>query len=152
MKTIYVLAKICIFERQHVMFESEYWHQTFRRIQFWHFSEGGCLARSAPKCAPAGTRSGKRWTPWTPAAWTPLEGSFPAVSKPNFANKYAIERSWRDLYNALLCIALQSQFFVKILPNIFLNFAKFSRLIDLTECLKKVAVVFCKIIAFLIYN
>ena len=41
------------------------------------------------------------------------KGSFSAVSKPNFASKYAFESSRRDLHNALLCTALQSQFFVK---------------------------------------
>ena len=37
-----------------------------------------------------------------------LEGSFSAVSKRNFARKYAVESSRRDLHNALLCTALQS--------------------------------------------
>ena len=31
-------------------------------------------------------------------------------SKPNFATKYALESSRRELHNALLCTALQSQF------------------------------------------
>ena len=35
-----------------------------------------------------------------------LQGSFSAVSKPNFARKYAFESSRRDLHNALLCTAL----------------------------------------------
>ena len=48
-----------------------------------------------------------------------LEGSFSAVSKPNFASKYAFESSRRDLHNALLCTALQSHFFVKNLPSLF---------------------------------
>ena len=43
-----------------------------------------------------------------------LEGSFSAVSKPNFASKYAFESSRRDLHNALLCTALKSHFFQKI--------------------------------------
>ena len=34
-----------------------------------------------------------------------LQGSFSAVSKPNFASKYAFESSRRDLHNALLCTA-----------------------------------------------
>ena len=34
-----------------------------------------------------------------------------AVSKADFASKYAFESSRRDLHNALLCTALQSQFF-----------------------------------------
>ena len=37
-----------------------------------------------------------------------LKGSFSAVSKPNFASKYALESSRRDLHNALLCTALKS--------------------------------------------
>ena len=37
-----------------------------------------------------------------------LQGSFSAVSKPNFATKYALESSRRDLHNALLCTALES--------------------------------------------
>ena len=44
-----------------------------------------------------------------------LKGSFSAVSKPNFASKYALESSRRDLQNAVLCTALQSQFFVEFL-------------------------------------
>ena len=35
-----------------------------------------------------------------------LQGSFSAVSKPNFASKYSLESSRRDLHNALLCTAL----------------------------------------------
>ena len=40
-----------------------------------------------------------------------LQGSFSAVSKPNFARKYAFESSRRDLHNALLCTALKSHLF-----------------------------------------
>ena len=40
-----------------------------------------------------------------------LQGSFSAVSKPNFASKYSLESSRRDLHNALLCTALESQNF-----------------------------------------
>ena len=46
-----------------------------------------------------------------PAAEETLQGSFPAVSKRNFASKYAFESSRRDLHNALLCTALKSHFF-----------------------------------------
>ena len=47
-----------------------------------------------------------------------LDGSFSAVSKPNFASKYAFESSRRDLHiNALLCTTLQSQFVVKHLQK-----------------------------------
>ena len=54
-----------------------------------------------------------------------LKGSFSAVSKPKFASKYALERSLRDLHNALLCTALHSQCFGKmfqfflLLPNFY---------------------------------
>ena len=34
------------------------------------------------------------------------KGSFSAVSKPNFASKYALESYRRDLHNALLCTVL----------------------------------------------
>ena len=37
-----------------------------------------------------------------------LKGSFSAVSKPNFASKYSLESSRRDLHNALLCTVLES--------------------------------------------
>ena len=40
-----------------------------------------------------------------------LQGSCSAVSKPNFASKYSLESSRRDLHNALLCTVLESQFF-----------------------------------------
>ena len=44
-----------------------------------------------------------------------LAGSFSAVSKRNFARRYALESSRRDLHNALLCTALKSHFFLKML-------------------------------------
>ena len=37
-----------------------------------------------------------------------LQGSFSAVSTPIFASKYSLESSRRDLHNALLCTALES--------------------------------------------
>ena len=37
-----------------------------------------------------------------------LKGSFSAVSKQNFASKYSLESSRRDLQNALLCTVLES--------------------------------------------
>ena len=40
-----------------------------------------------------------------------LGGSLSAVSKPNFARKYSLESSRRDLHHALLCTVLQSQNF-----------------------------------------
>ena len=38
-----------------------------------------------------------------------LGGSFSAVSRPNFARKYAFESSRRDLQNALLCTVVESE-------------------------------------------
>ena len=35
-----------------------------------------------------------------------FQGSFSAVSKPNFASKFSLESSRRDLHNALLCTVL----------------------------------------------
>ena len=53
---------------------------------------------TAPMQGPRGLRSiGQTW-----------QGSFSAVSKPNFARKYALESSCRDLHNALRSTALQS--------------------------------------------
>ena len=40
-----------------------------------------------------------------------LEGSLSAVSKPNFASKYMLESSRRDLHNALFCTVLKAQTF-----------------------------------------
>ena len=40
-----------------------------------------------------------------------FQASFSAVSKPNFASKYSLESSRRDLHNPLLCTALKAQFF-----------------------------------------
>ena len=42
-----------------------------------------------------------------------LKGSFSVVSKPNFASKYALESSRRDLQNALLCTVLVESVWVK---------------------------------------
>ena len=60
-----------------------------------------------------------------------LKGPFSAVSKPNFASKYALESSRRDLHNALLCTVLNAQNFrqksLKILLIFSPNFAKFDK-------------------------
>ena len=66
-----------------------------------------------------------------------LQGSFSAVSKTNFAIKYAFESSRRDLHNALLCTALKTHFFLKFasfFKKKFANFAEFCRFIFLTKC------------------
>ena len=54
-----------------------------------------------------------------------LQGSFSAVSKPNFASKYSLESSRRDLHDALLCTALKSHFFKNLL-EFFQILRKFS--------------------------
>ena len=58
-----------------------------------------------------------------------LQDSFSAVSKRNFASKYAFESSRRDLHNALLRTALRSHFSKNLLDfaKSLLNFAKFSK-------------------------
>ena len=48
-----------------------------------------------------------------------LQGSFSAVSKPNFASKHSLESSCRDLHNALLCTVFQSQNFSQKLSTFF---------------------------------
>ncbi len=53
-----------------------------------------------------------------------LQGSFSAVSKPNFAS--TCESSRRDLHDVLLCTVLRSQFFNQKFANVFLFFPKFS--------------------------
>ena len=62
----------------------------------------GLLVRASPGWAAAPRGIGQT-----------LQGSVSAVSKPIFASKHAFESSRRDLHNALLCTALQSQFFAK---------------------------------------
>ena len=73
------------------------------RLRSYEFTPMMSTQRSA---SPESVPIGQTW-----------QGSFSAVSKPNFASKNAFESSRRDLRNALLCAALQSQFFVKILPE-----------------------------------
>ena len=50
-----------------------------------------------------------------------LQGSFSAVLKRNFASKYSLESSRRDLHNALLCTAQKSHFLLKIARNLQKN-------------------------------
>ena len=53
-------------------------------------------------------------------SWQTLQGSFSAISKQNFASKYAFESSCRDLHNAPLCTALRSQFFPPLVGVVLL--------------------------------
>ena len=73
-----------------------------------------------------------------------LEGSFAAVSKPNFATKYAFESSRRDLHSALLCTALQSQLLSKkcLFESFSLHSEKFS---IKNEKISKIALAFFEI-------
>ena len=64
------------------------------RALHWRSSRAATM-RNAERCL----------SPWAGRLGPTLEGSFSAVSKPNFARKYAFEGSRRDLHNALLCIA-----------------------------------------------
>ena len=67
-----------------------------------------CRARR-PESADEAARGHRR-----EGASRPLKGSFSALAKPNFARKYALEISRRDLHNALLRTALKSHFFLKV--------------------------------------
>ena len=66
-------------------------------------------------------------------------GSFSAVSKQNFARKYAFESSRRDLHNALLCTALKSHFFLKITRRF-----KFAKICKIFRNVAKSFAEFCK--------
>ena len=61
-----------------------------------------------------------------------LKGSFSAVSKPNFASKYALESSRRDLQNALLCTVLVGSVWVK----------KYTKINILVESVSKIKFLF----------
>ena len=96
-------------------------HEKLRQtlLNFWQISPPLRAARPtrlSPRPAPA--HRGMRQT---------LQDSFSAVSKPNFASKYAFESSRRDLHNALLCTAPKSHFFKKLVEFSFNlpTFAKF---------------------------
>ena len=56
-----------------------------------------------------------------------LRGSFSAVSKPNFASKYSLESSWRDLQDLHAFAPLRPQYFSKFSSN-FLAFSKLDML------------------------
>ena len=94
-----------------------------------------CEARGEP-AAPAGCAP--EWMQRT------LEGSFSAVSKPNFASKYAFESSRRDLHKALLCTALKShQSLIKQILREFCqksakHFSNFNEEIEIRERCKGV--------------
>ena len=77
-----------------------------RPFTIWETNEGsGPAGVFMPKPPQASVRRAAP-APRAPAHFAmrqTLEDSFSAVSKPKFASKYALERSRRDLQNALLC-------------------------------------------------
>ena len=125
----YLLAKIGFNTAENEPFKLEVSQVAAHRVPRW-------LRICLRECRPA--RSARSIADRT------LQGSFSAVSKPNFARKYAFESSHRDLHNALLCTALQSQNFVKI-AKLFVKVAKFSKL----AIFLKISQNFGKILAFL---
>ena len=91
--------------------------------------DGADEVRHGPRTRPRGSRA--------LCIGQTLQGSFSAVSKPNFASKYAFESSRRDLRNALLCTALQSHFVLNFAKEKALNFAKFSNFSKMSEHFRK---------------
>ena len=93
--------------------------------------------------ASAAKRSGTRYASGDRASChgirQTLEGSFSAVSKPNFASKYAFESSRRDLHNALLCTAPKSHFFQKKISRICQNLRKVSEILRNSQFFKPVS-------------
>ena len=71
------------------------------------------LRLARPRHGPRGRAEPSQRSPRRAVRQT-LQGSFSAVSKPNFVSKDSLESSRRDLHNALLCTDLQSQFFVNL--------------------------------------
>ena len=90
------------------MFYSEYTMVTYKL--FSAFVERTAVGAGAAPVVLAGALELR-----TPGMRQTLQGSFSAVSKPNFARKYALESSSRDLHDALLCTVLNALFFQKSL-------------------------------------
>ena len=80
------------------------------RVDFALQDRGGLLSQGTSVFTGAQECPEKGWASKLRAALRgvgqTLQGSFSAVSKPNFARIYAFESSRRDLHNALLCTAL----------------------------------------------
>ena len=53
-----------------------------------------------------------------------LQGSFSSASTPNFARKYSLESSWRDLQDLHAFAPLRPQYFRKKSSNVFAFFGK----------------------------
>ena len=95
--------------------------QRARRISEVLLCDGG-VREVAPR-----KRGVERWMRRT------LRGSFSAVSKRNFAGKYALESSRRDLHNALFCTALKSHFFLQNCSTFAKNRDFFHNLLNFVE-------------------
>ena len=80
-----------------------------------------CPAGPRPACAGGSGRGAPQLAALLSVMRQTLQGSFSAVSKRNFARKYALESSGRDLHNALVCTALKSHFLKKMLENLFVK-------------------------------
>ena len=82
--------------------------------QVFHFEDSDVLSFAKNElgwACPAHTGQRRQTSGSCPPGNRALQGSFSAVSKRNFASKYAFESSRRDLHNALLCTALKSHLF-----------------------------------------
>ena len=86
--------------------------------------------RRGPAAPGAPPRPRERWRPTRQT----LERSFSAVSKRNFASKYALENSRRDLQNTILCTVLEAN--PKKRGKSFAPFSKLNFLFEhlLTNC------------------
>ena len=99
---------------------------------------GACFYWWTPRSSAPSTSRCRLLKPVERPAW---QGSFSAVSKRNFASKYAFESSCRDLHNAILCTALQSQFFCQTNSQCFAEFKILKNSADhLANFQKKIAI------------
>ena len=89
----------------------KWFFETFLKI---HWSSRAALKGRQPR--PPRRRPGAAGRGSVGQTW---QGSFSALSRPNFARKYAFESSRRYLHNALLCTVLQSQNFSQKSPTFF---------------------------------
>ena len=70
-------------------------------------------------------KTGKEERKFQPNEQT-LQGPFSSVSTPNFATKYALESSWRDLQDLHAFTPLRPQYFRKCSSNLFAFLANFA--------------------------
>ena len=102
-----------------------------------------CLHRRARQrgkraaAAGAALRRFTSWPSWPRSARARSEGSFSAVSKPNFVSKYALKSSRRDLHNALLCTVLHRSQCSKFSSKISTKFSIFNEQFELKDGAKE---------------